>query len=46
MKSLEYFNQMAYGQSLQNQQIISNFQLDLQQYYYQNDYYVGQAKLD
>lgn len=37
MKSYEYFNQMSYGQSMHNQQIISNFQLDLQTYFYKHD---------
>ena len=31
---------------MHNQQIISNFQIDLQQYYYKNDYFYDQVKFD
>jgi len=46
MKTYEFFNQMSYGQSMHNQQIISNFQLDLQTYYYKNELFFDNAKLD
>ena len=46
MKTYEFFNQMSYGQSMHNQQIISNFQHDLQSYYYKNELFFDSAKLD
>lgn len=46
MKTYEYFNQMSYGQSMHNQQIISNFQLDLRQFYYNNEQFFDNAKFD